>query len=110
MITTYTDANKVHLSYSVGYIFDIRSISKILISKIGSTNAGDSYVMHIYLNQNYKAVKYMQTVYSNGGDRSNIEKVDIFLRYDLDVANKIKKAIIHLGELYNVNIKDGELF
>jgi hypothetical protein len=95
--------------FSINYIFDIRSIERITTS-INRTTNKPAHEIILHLNENYRnRPKKMTEV---GRERSNAptNQVKIFMAYSPELIPRLKKAIIHLGELNGIEIKDGDVF
>ena len=103
----YVDESLSKVFLSVIEIADIRGIKKI--SSTRSMQGGDVfYTVNVYFTDGYLSVKY-EDGYGNP-KRTSTSKMTILLGNNEQAAEKIKRALIHLGKLKGVQIKDGDLF
>lgn len=103
----YLDDNRTNWGWTVAQIIDIRDIYKV--STVKTTEKFSYYTITVYVRGNYYAKEY-ESLKTGKKDWKYLDKMQILISDNLDAAQKIKKAIIHLGELKNTTIKDGELF
>ena len=86
---------------------DIRDITKVSTTKQEDNN----YIIYVYLSGYYKSTRSVHNSLSNKTIRKgSIQKMKIQLGTNSEAALQIKKAIIYLGKLYGITIKDGDLF
>ncbi len=87
----------------VGDLIDIRGISNISTTRMGGNN-GFYFNISLKSSENYLSKRYFD-VY---GEKKieEIAKMEILIKDDAAIAKKIKEAIIQLGKLYEVEIKD----
>lgn len=104
----------VYMNGREGWLFshaecaDLRDLDKVSIIK--SENKGKyAYVIVVYFKGNYYKKKYVRTMNSQP-KYEYLEKMNILINNDYEVALKIKKAIIHIGKLYGITVRDGDLF
>jgi len=105
----YKDETKNVCLYGTIYVFDIRSVKKISITKFPDARV-DASTLNLYLDDKYKATKIIETALSKEYRRKPIDVVNIYLANDKTIINKLKKAFLHLGILEGIEIKDGDLF
>jgi hypothetical protein len=86
---------------------DIRGITKV--STVRNTGKDSYYSIKVYLSGEYYSKKYDRGL---GEDAKwlYLSNMEILIGDNSDAALKIKKAIIHLGKVYGITIKDGDLF
>ena len=92
---------------TVAECIDFRGITKVSTTR--NTGKYNYYSIRVYISGNYHAKKY----YHVTGEEAKWEYLpymEILIGDNAEAANKIKKAIIHLGESYGISIKDGDLF
>ena len=87
----------------VGDLIDIRGATNILTTRKGSDNRF-YFSISLKLSGNYLSRRYFD-VYGEK-KHEEITEMEILIKDDAIVAKKIKEAIIHLGKLYGVEIKD----
>ena len=87
----------------VGGLIDIRGVTNISTTRKGGDN-GFYFNISLKLSGNYLSRRCFD-VY---GEKKNdeIAEMEILVKDDAVIAKKIKEAIIHLGKLYGVEIKD----
>ena len=92
---------------TVAECIDIRDISKVSTTR--NTGTDNYYSIKVYLSGKYYAKKYN---HSMGQDAKweYLPHMEIFIGDNAEAASKIKKAIIHLGTVYGITIKDGDFF
>tara|TARA_R110000850_G_C9932822_1_gene462263 strand:+ start:845 stop:1417 length:573 start_codon:yes stop_codon:yes gene_type:complete len=86
---------------------DIRDITKV------STTLQDdgNFLISVYLSGKYPSVRYLKN--SNTKEiriKEYLPKMKIQLGSNREASLQIKKALIHLGKINNISIKDGDLF
>ncbi|WP_157603705.1 hypothetical protein [Polaribacter atrinae] len=90
----------------------IESIDIRDITKVSTTKQNDNeFLISIYLSGKYPSLRSVHN--SLNGEvkrRKYISKMKIQIGSNREVAIQLKKAIIHLGKLRQMNIKDGDLF
>jgi hypothetical protein len=92
---------------TVAECIDVRGITKVSTTR--NTGKDNYYSIKVYLSGEYYAKKY----YHGMGEDAKWEylpHMEILIGDNAEAANKIKKAIIHLGQVYGITIKDGDLF
>lgn len=108
----YFDQAKRRLLFAKNHVFDIRSIKRITTS-VNSQGSEKASVITLYVNKNYKNIPRM--IYQPAPDgskysRRDLSEVKILVNYDPSLVSRIKKAIIHLGNLNGVEIQDADYF
>lgn len=93
-------------AFTIAQVIDIRDISKVTIIK--SNAHTPHYVVSLYLRKVYHSTEYSKVL--SKVEYENISRMDIRISNDKNLADKIKRAIIHLSKLYGNNVKDGDLF
>tara|TARA_B110000208_G_scaffold180445_1_gene230132 strand:- start:956 stop:1531 length:576 start_codon:yes stop_codon:yes gene_type:complete len=86
---------------------DIRDITKVSTTKQDDNN----FLVSVYLSGKFPSVRYLKN--SNSQEvkiKEYLPKMKIQLGSNREAALQIKKAIIHLGNIKNISIKDGDLF
>jgi hypothetical protein len=86
---------------------DIRDITKVSTTKQDDNN----FLVSVYLSGKFPSVRYLKN--SNSKEvkiKEYLPKMKIQLGSNREAALQIKKAIIHLGKLKGISIKDGDLF
>jgi hypothetical protein len=91
---------------SVAETIDIRDISKISTTR--KTGKDNYYSINVYLSGKYFSKKYEYLMKKS--TYGSLLKMEILISDNSDVANKLKKAFIHLGKLKGIKIVDGDLF
>ena len=92
---------------SLSESIDIRDITKVSTTKQDDNN----YLISIYLSGNFHSVRLVHNSSNNETKKKNyLDRMKIQIGSNKEVAIKLKKAIIHLGKLKGVTIKDGDLF
>ena len=95
--------------WTVAETADIRDIDKVSIQK--SDNKGKyAYFINIYLKGNYQKNLFDHIKTKSEPENNYLEKMRIIIGDDPQSAQKIKKAIIHLGEIQGITVRDGDLF
>jgi len=87
----------------VGDLIDIRGVANISTTRMGSEN-GFYFRISLELSGNYRSQRYFD-VYGEK-KHEEITEMEILIKDDAIVAEKIKKAIIHLSKLSGVEITD----
>ena len=86
---------------------DIRDITKVSTTKQSDNN----YLISIYLSGKYESIRIVYNSKTKEKKTKNyLPIMKITIENNPEVAKQIKKAIIHLGKLRNITIKDGDLF
>jgi hypothetical protein len=86
---------------------DIRDITKVSTTK----QNGNDFLISIYLSGKYPSLRSIHNSINDEVERRKyISKMKIQIGSNKEVAIQLKKAIIHLGKLRQMNIKDGDLF
>ena len=98
-----TDAH----AYTVAHIIDIRDIVKVSTTKVTEKNS--YYKISVYIDNKYYAKEY-ENLKIKPASWKYINKMEITLSDNYEVAQKIKKAIIYLGKTQGISVKDGDLF
>jgi anaerobic selenocysteine-containing dehydrogenase len=108
----YYDQSKRRLLFAKNHIFDIRSISRITTS-VNSQGSAKASVITLHLrssNSNKARVIYQPAPDGSKYSRRDLSEVKILINYDPSLVSRIKKAIIHLGNLNGVEIQDADYF
>ena len=108
----YYDQSKRRLLFAKNHIFDIRSISRITTS-VNSLGSAKASVITLHLrssNSNKARVIYQPAPDGSKYSRRDLSEVKILINYDPSLVSRIKKAIIHLGNLNGVEIQDADYF
>lgn len=86
---------------------DIRDITKVSTTKQDDNN----YLISIYLSGKFPSLRSVQNSKTKARKINNyIPRMKIQIGSNREVAIQLKKAIIHLGKIKGVTIKDGDLF
>jgi hypothetical protein len=88
-------------------VIDIRGITKVSVTRV--TSKHNVCEIKVYLSGGYLSKKYTKAM-GQDAKWESIPHMMILIGDNEDLANKIKKAIIHLGQFYGVQIKDGDLY
>lgn len=107
MRDVYLDETRNKWAWTVAECLDIRGAIKVSATRV---TAKDSYYnVTIYMNKDYLSKRYSK---SSGANKrhEDMTKMEILISDDFEVANNIKKAIIKMGQFYNVSIRDGDKF
>ncbi|WPZ08705.1 hypothetical protein [Roseivirga spongicola] len=94
---------------SMWEVIDIRDINKV--STVSA--AGGQYVISIYVSNKFSSLRGTKNLNNPNQPvkfNENIDRMKIVIADNSEVADKIKKAIIHLGKTKGIQIKDGNLF
>jgi len=86
---------------------DIRDITKVSTTKQDEGN----FLISVYLSGKFPSVRYLRNSKTKETKfKQYLPKMKIQLGSNKEAALQIKKAIIHLGKINNITIKDGDLF
>jgi len=92
---------------SLSESIDIRDITKVSTTKQDDNN----YLISVYLSGKFPSVRLVQDNVTNKTKKKNyLDRMKIQIGSNKEVAIKLKKAIIHLGKLKGITVKDGDLF
>lgn len=103
-------ASDIHIGSTILYFsetIDIRDITKVSTTKQSNGN----FIISVYLGDNYPS--FRRVINSDTGEiklKEYISPMKIQISNNEQAALKIKKAIVHLGKIRNIQIKDGDLF
>ena len=103
-------ASDIHIGSTIlsfSETIDIRDITKVSTIKQSNGN----FIISVYVGNNYPSIR--EVINSDKGEKKrkeNIPAMKIQISDNEQAALKIKKAIIHLGKIRNIQIKDGDLF
>ncbi len=89
------------------HIIDIRDIVKVSTTKM--SDKVNYYKISVYIGNNYYAKEYTTSI-NNDPKWEYLEKMQISIGDNYEASQKIKKAIIYLGKIQGITIKDGDLF
>ncbi len=90
---------------TVAECIDARGITKVSTTR--NTGEDNYYSIKVYLSGEYYAKEYGNTGVAKW---EYLPHMEILIGDNAEAANKIKKAIIHLGQVYGVTVKDGDIF
>jgi hypothetical protein len=93
--------------FTVAHIIDIRDIVKVSTTKVSDKNS--YYKISVYIGNKYYAKEY-ENLKIKPASWKYIDKMEILIGDNYEASQKIKKAIIYLGKIQGVTIKDGDLF
>ena len=86
---------------------DIRDVTKVSTTKQDDNN----YLISLYLSGKFHSVRFVRDNVTNETKKKNyLDGIKIQIGSNKEVAIKFKKAIIHLGKLKGITVKDGDLF
>lgn len=98
-----TESQILSLSESI----DIRDITKVSTTKQDDNN----FLISIYLSGHYQSLRSVHNSLTGDTKRKKyLPKMKIQIGSNREVAIQLKKAIIHLGKIKGITIKDGDLF
>jgi len=89
------------------HIIDIRDIVKVSTIKI--SDKVNYYKISVYIGHQFYAKEYSTSI-NNDEKWDYIDKMQIVIGDNYEASQKIKKAIIYLGKIQGITIKDGDLF
>lgn len=86
---------------------DIRDITKVSTTK----QDNNDYLISIYLSGKFQSVRLVHNSLNDETKKKNyLDRMKIQIGSNKEVAIQLKKAIIHLGKIKGITIKDGDLF
>lgn len=94
-------------AYTVAHIIDIRDIVKVSTTKVTGENS--YFKISVYIGNKYYAKEY-ENLKIKPASWNYINKMEITISDNYEVAQKIKKAIIYLGKTQGISVTDGDLF
>lgn len=103
----FTDDHSSGVWLTVAESIDIRGITKVSTTK--KTGEHSFYSIKVYLSGNYHAKSYSAPIRGEE-EWEYLPHMEILIGNNSEAAAKIKKGIIHLGKVYDITIKDGDLF
>lgn len=103
----YMNSSKRNAIISVAESIDLRGIEKVTTTR--KTGDHTYFVITIYVSGDYLAKKYEWTSLDET-TISYLDKMKILIADNRNIVERIKKAIIHLGKLKGVSVKDGDVF
>lgn len=89
---------------------DIRDLEKVSIQKSQDKSGDEYFVVNVYLAGNFQKNFYNRTKIMEQAENKYLERMRFFIGGDITLAIKVKKAIIHLGKLKGIAVRDGDLF
>lgn len=87
---------------------DLRGVAKISTIRYPDKNRY-TYRIILYLKTGYLRTKYTHA-FSNEPEVTYLDKLQILISDDKEIAKKIKLAFIDLGKKMGIDIKDGDLY
>jgi len=103
------NSTNTKLIVTVVDIIDLRGVSKISMNRnFSSSNNLNYYSINLYLNNSYYATKF-SIDYQNNKKNEFITKVQISISDNLQDANNIKKYLLKLFKLLNINVLDFDM-
>lgn len=105
----FWNSNKNQIALTVGNVIDVRDIYKISTTRFSDKNT--YYQINVYIRNNYYAKEY-ENLYEDSKPKTwkYLDKMQILVADNPEVAQKIKKAIILLAKTKGLSIIDGDLF
>ncbi|MCB5981818.1 hypothetical protein MWM28_06770 [Flavobacterium psychrophilum] len=92
---------------SKAHIIDIRDIIKVSTTKI--SDKVNYYNISVYIGHQFYSKEYSTSI-NNNQKWEYLDKMQIIIGDNYEASQKIKKAIIYLGKIQGITIKDGDLF
>lgn len=107
----FTDGSKRKWAFAVAESVDIRGITKVSTTRNTGDTRDDNYcTITVYLDGNRLAKQYGHSSVDNQKKYESISKMEILISDDYNIATNIKLAIIKMGDIYGILIKDGDKF
>lgn len=107
MRDVFWNSNHDNVMFTIANIIDIRDIVKVSTTR--NTGKSNYYNVSVYIGNNFYAKEYVD-MKDKPEAWNYLQKMEILIADNNDTAQKIKKAIILLGKLKGIAIKDGDLF
>lgn len=93
------------VAWLAAYVIDIRGITKVSTSRY-TGEPKSMYLITVYLSDDYPVIHFVQTSFKT--EHKKILKMELSISDNSEIAQKIKRAIIHLGTLHGVSVRDGD--